>query len=672
MILGFLEKKIKIMLRIIASFLLVVISLQAFAINTSEKLVSPNKEIEIIIEIQNGNPVYSIWFNQHQIIRTSSLGFELESPFSGGFELSSMERGKANRVWEPLYGEYSKLYDKFNSLTIDLKEIGKLHRLLNIEFRAYNEGFAFRYVFPGKEDTKSIVIKRELTEFRFADKSEGFPIFEGEATFSKTAVPLKEIKSGAHYPLTVNTGFGYASILEAFVVNYPRLMFGKTKDGNLVTAIMGEAKINIPFSTPWRVIILGKDEGKLIENENLVQNLNPVCSLKDVSWIKPGKTISNEGTFPLKTVELNKLIDCAAENGFKYLQLDWGWYGTEVKWTAEQIESFRKYMPEQMENTGWEENTKANTVSVAKGFVPYRWQEEWKNSQTYVDLDLRELISYGKTKDIGICLYIEAGTTLRENNLDSLFLQYEKWGIAGIKPGFVRYGTQENTGWIRNMVAIAAKHKLWICIHDEHVPDGMERTYPNLFSVEGGGGSEGNHPVVQDVMLPFTRCLAGPFDYTPFIYKAVSTNAHMMGFLVVYYNPAHVIRGGYLAWNGDGSHGKGGEEIEFLKRLPSSWEETKVLKAQIGEYLAVARKSGNSWYVGSITGDSALTLEINLDFLDPQKKYKATLFVDDPVNFTSGIFPVKKQEIIVSSIDRLKLPMEKAGGCAIILDEIEK
>ena len=666
---GFLKIKIIVISCTMAVVIILVDSLHAFGINTSERLVSPNKEIEIIFEIQKETPVYSVWFNQHQIIRPSTLGFELESPFNGGFDLTSKKKGKANSAWEPLYGEYNRINDKYNSLTIKLKEINKPNRLLNIEFRAYNEGLAFRYVFPDQPDTNIWVIKQELTEFRFTGEAKGFPIYSGEATFSKISVPINEIKPGAHYPLTVNTGFGYASVLEAFVVNYPRLRFGKTKDGDLVTKIMSEAKINTPFSTPWRVVILGNDEGKLIGNEYLVLNLNPACALKDVSWIKPGKTISNEGTFPLQTVELKKLIDFAAENSFKYLQLDWGWYGTEVKWTDQQIESFRKIMPKKMENTGWEQNAKANPFSVAKGFVPYGWQERWKNAQTFVDLDLNELIRYGKTKGIGVCLYIEAGNTLRAHNIDSLFSEYEKWGVAGIKPGFVRYGSQENTEWIRNMVKVAAKHKLWVCIHDQHVPDGMERTYPNLLSVEGGGGSEGNHPVVQDVMLPFTRCLAGPFDYTPFIYKAKSTNAHMMGFLVVYYNPAHVIRGGYLAWNGTGSHGKGGEEIEFLKRLPSSWEETRVLKARIGEYLVVARRNGHSWYIGSITGDNAQVLEISLDFLDPQKKYKATLFADDPDNFTTRIFPAKKQVISVKSTDKLKLPMEKAGGCAIILDE---
>lgn len=655
---------------IIAVLILTVSCLHSFATGIPKRLISPNKQIEIVLEIHKGTPIYSVWFNQHQIIQASSLGFELESSLIGGFELISTENGKASRSWNPIYGEHSKLDDRYNSLILKLRENGKPNRLVNIEFRAYNEGFAFRYMFPNQDYKEKIIIKRELSEFRFIDGAVGFPIYDGEATFSKIPVPITEIKLGARYPLTINSGFGYASILEAFVVNYPRLSFGKTNDGDLVTSIMGEAKIQTPFSTPWRAVILGEDESKLIENEFLVLNLNPVCAIKDVSWIKPGKTISNAGNFDLNTFDLKKLIDFAAESGFKYLQLDWGWYGTEVKWNAQQIEGFRKYIPKQMENTGWEENTKANPFSVAKGWVPYGWTERWKDSQTYVDLDLHELINYGKTKNIGICLYIEAGSTLRANNIDSLFSQYEKWGVAGIKPGFVRYGSQENTDWIRNMVAIAAKHKLWVCIHDEHVPDGMERTYPNLFSVEGGGGAEGNHPVVQDVMLPFTRCLSGPFDYTPVIYNENTTNAHMMAFLVVYYNPATVVRGGYLAWNGNGSHGTGGDEIEFLKRVPSTWDETRILIARIGEYLAIARKSGKSWYIGSITGDNAQNLEINLNFLDPKKKYKATLFMDDPANFSSRGFPANKQIINVLSTDMIKLPMEKAGGCAIILDEI--
>jgi alpha-glucosidase len=661
--------KSKISSCIVIAFLIAINSLQVSAISTNEDLPSPDKQIKITIEIQNGIPVYSVSFNQHQIIKPSSLGFELGLPINGGFKLISKENGERNTVWKPLYGEYSQLRDRYNSLIIKLKETGKPYRLLNIEFKAYNEGFAFRYLIPVQPNTDSWIIKRELSEFKFIEGSTGFPIYEGEATFSKISVPVKEIKPGAHYPLTVNTGFGYASILEDYVVHYPRLRFGKTKNGDLCTAIMYETKISAPFSCPWRTVILGKDEGKLIENEYLGLNLNPASSLKDVSWIKPGKTITPEGTLPIRTDTLKKLVDFAAENGFGYVQLDWGWYGTEVKWDEEKLESFRKVMPERMKNADWGKNTKGNPFSVAKGWVPYGWTEQFKDFQIYVDLDLNELIRYGKTKDIGICLYIEAGSTLRACNLDSLFSLYEKWGVAGIKPGFVRYGSRENTDWIRNMVAVAAKHKLWVCIHDQHVPDGMERTYPNLLSVEGGGGSEGNHPVAHDLMLPFTRCLAGAFDYCPVIYNPTTTNAHMMGFLVAYYNPATVVRGGYLAWNGNGSCGKGGDEIEFLKRVPASWDDTKVLKARIGEYLVIARRAGKSWYIGGLTGDNEYNLEINLDFLEPQKKYKATLFIDDPANFTTGISPAKKLETVVESSGKFKLPMEKAGGCAIILDE---
>ena len=196
-------------------------SLQTLGSNTNEKLVSPDKQISIVIEILEATPVYSVWFNKHQIIKTSSLGFELESSFNVGFKLISKEKGKINRKWNPLYGENSELSDNYNLLTIHLKENGKPYRLLNIEFRAYNEGFAFRYPFPYQALSNNWIIKREHTEFRFINGAKAFPIYSGEATFSKIPDLVKEIKPGACYPLTINTGFGYASILEAYVVNYP-------------------------------------------------------------------------------------------------------------------------------------------------------------------------------------------------------------------------------------------------------------------------------------------------------------------------------------------------------------------------------------------------------------------------------------------------------------------
>lgn len=656
--------------RFYLSFLSIVFSLSgSFGQDrTNFKLFSPDSTRSIDVALKNGVPEYSVYFHDKQLITPSKLGFEFQDYKPKKYEIIEFQPSDSRKSMVPIYGENSKIDDHYNAIVLKLRS--KIN--LNIEFRAYNSGIAFRYVFPENQSRSSLTIIKELSEFSFIDGATAYPIYQGEATFSKVPVPIKDIQQGALYPLTINTGLGFASLLEANVVNYTRLKFGKTESGGLVTSIMDKASIAFPFSTPWRLIMIGDTEKQLIENEWLVQSLNPENRIKDVSWIKPGLTISNESSVPLNTVELKKLVDFAAASNFKYVQLDWGWYGTEVKWSAGQIESFRKVMPKYMEGTNWEKNAEANPFSTGKGYVPYGWDERWKDFQTYVDLDLKELISYGKSKGIGICLYVEAGKTLRENNLDSLFATYQRWGVAGIKPGFVRYGTQENTEWIRNMVATASRYNLWVCIHDAHVPDGMERTYPNLFTVEGGGGAEGNHPVVQDVMLPFTRCLAGPFDYTPFLFTKGRSNTHMIGMLLTYWSPSHIIRGGYLAWHGDGSIGTGGEEIEFIKRLPSSWDETRILDAKIGEYLVTARRKGETWFIGGITGDNMLNLKLDLGFLKSDKEYKLTVFEDDKEKASEQWCPVKKRVLQITKNSKLELSMVQSGGYAAIIEPISK
>lgn len=629
---------------------------------------SPDKEVKVLFKILDGIPTYSIFFKSDQIVEASVLGFESYIKFEGGFKVISTSTRKFDNWWKPIYGENKKIHDNYNSMEIGLEELGERHRLINVAFRIYNEGIAFRYIIPKQKDTTIWKIKKELSTFKFVKGSKAFPIYQTEQTYSNLPIDIEKVNSGAFLPLTIKLSKGFASILEANVDNYPNMLLNNDVEKGLNSRLYGEAEFSLPFSTPWRVITLASDEGKLIENESIILNLNPPCAIKNSSWIVTGKTISNDGSILLKTNELKKVVDFASENGFRYLQLDWGWYGTEVKWSDEQIKSFSHIIPEKFKNSGWESNTRANPFKVGKGYFPYGWDERWKNSYTYVDLDIQELIEYAKRKNVGICLYVEASRTLRSIDIDSLFGVYESWGLAGLKPGFVKYGTQENTQWIRNMVELAAKHHLLLCIHDARIPDGTTRTFPNLIINEGGGGQEGNHPVVQDVMLPFTRCLAGPFDYTPFIYTKGKSNAHMLSFFVVYYGPAQTMRGGYVAWHGKGNFGKGGEELEFLKRVPATWDETKVLNAKIGHQIIVARKNSSSWFVGGMTGANSYSQDISLDFLDPGKTYKVTLFSDCEKGFTDGWCPTKKRILKVNSSCKLPVSMIASGGFVAIFD----
>jgi alpha-glucosidase len=631
------------------------------------EVVSPGHVVQATLAVDPGGVVrYGVRRRGRPVIEGSTLGLVFDGgALDRGFTLVGHARSRRSADWKPLYGERAVIPDRYEAMTIDLASPGPLGRRLSIELRAYDEGVAFRYVLPPGAGAQTV--REERSEFRFAVGSVAWPIYEAEETFPTEPVPLDRLKAGAHTPLTVRTPAGFASVLDADVADYPRIRLDPAGDGALVTRLLGPAATKPGSPMPWRVVLLGESEARLVENAHLVPTLNPPCAIADTSWIRPGKTISNEGSAPLQTAPLERVIDFAAENAIRYLQLDWGWYGTEWTWTDAERDTFRRRMPAWAARTDWVPNTFADPSRVAHGPVPYR--PDWE-SFTDVDLDLPALIRHGKEKGVGVCLYVEAEHTLRRvADLDRLFATYREWGVAGLKPGFVPVGTQEDTRWIRRLVETAARHRLWLCVHDAHVPDGMERTWPNLFISEGGGGQEGNHPASHDVTLPFTRNLAGPFDYTPRLYTGGKSHAHLLAFLVVYYAPAPTIRGGYPAWHGDAEFGRGGDEIEFLRRVPVTWDETRVLDARIGRRVVVARRSGESWFLGGMSGAAAEGVDVALPFLARHRAYAARIFRDAPA--ADGPWrPVRLETRTVGPADRLALTMEPAGGFVAILDPV--
>ena len=636
--------------------------LSVSCLSAVETVVSPDGALEARVEMRDGQPLLSLACRAAAVLEPAPLGVTLKPAFAGGFDLAGQTRGNVDSVWTPVWGERASIPDRYRSLTLTLKERGPLARPLILELRAYNEGLALRYR-PAGADGSDWQLEREDTAFRFPHGSAAFAIAWTEDTFPQDPVPITALAKNAMMPFTVRLpGGAYASVLEAAVVSYPRAMLAKRDADTVGIALHGRAEGSAGAATPWRVVLVGDSEARLIEHAHLVQTLNPPCALSDTAWIRPGLTISDHGNCLLQMDDLKRVIDVAHTNGFRYLQLDWGWYGTEWTWTDADRKKFLEVNPSWAGDLSWVTNTYADPYTVAKGRVPYR--PDWK-SHTVVDLDMPELVRYARERGMGLCLYMH-GDVLRAHDLDKLFATYAAWGLAGLKPGFVRYGSAEQTDWIRSLVAAAARHKLWLCIHDAHVPDGMARTYPNLMINEGGGGQEGNHPVRQDVLLPFTRCLAGPFDYTPHLYHKGKSHAHGMAFFVVYPGPTAVVRGGVKEFAAGGPN-RIGPEAEFLRRVPMNWDETRVLDAKIGRHIVTARRRGDVWYIGGMTGDSGYTAPVALDFLAPGRRYTATIFRDGDTE-SGGFRPAVKETRAVQRGDRLDLPMAHSGGLAVIVE----
>ena len=635
----------------------------------AESIGSPDGNIRVDLSLDKGELRYQVFYLRAPILGLSALGPVFDPPLEGGLSVKESRRWSVTENWKPVWGERETIWNVYHGILVTLRENGTSGRVFQVEIRVFNEGVALRYVFPESKRPAGKIIG-EQTEFQFAETAAVWPIFSTEGTFPKAPVFLKDIAEPVFAPMTLQVPKGpLVALLEAAGDHYPRLKFVRRAPGIVAVELMDAADCAAPFTSPWRVMMIAPNEKRLVENESFLLNLTAPCAIPDTAWIQPGKTLSNESNCAIKTDELKSMVDFAAQNGMKYVQIDWGWYGTEWPWSESEQAKWAETNPDRANDPTWRGNTIADPYRVAKGLVPYL--PDWK-SATEVDLDLPELIRYGKEKGVGICLYVN-DRVLKANDLDQLFGTYEKWGLAGLKPGFVRYGSQRDTGDLRRMIQTAAAHRLWLCIHDAHLPDASFRTFPNEMSVEGGGGQEGNHPAEHDVTLPFTRGLAGPFDYTPMLYQNGKSHAHQLSLLITLYTPAPVIRGGWRIRDAAAEGGYGdvfGSEIEFLRSVETDWADTKVLEAAIGKYIIIGRKtkSGN-WQLGGTNGPTATRVSLDLGFLSPGVDYTMKLWTDAQEE-KEGWRPTERIEKTVRRGDRVEFIMQPAGGAVALFEKL--
>ena len=621
--------------------------------------VSPDGKVGVEFSLAEGRPKIAVAYEAKNVA-TVDLGLVLEEPYQGGFEIERSETGGADTVWKPVWGERAEIRDAHRDCSVVLRERGPKARRLRVETRAYPEGFAFRYVLLGEGREKVV---DESTRVVFTPGTVAWPIANTEDTYPAEPVDAASFLSASggrrfhHYmlPLTVRCPDGVcASLFEAYVRHYPRAKGEAVGGGTKIHLLGPRVTVNLPFEGPWRAIQIGKDAAALVENATLVLNLNPPCAIKDTSYIQPGLCLSDLSNCAMNNRDIFAAAQRERANGIRHFQIDWGWYGTEWTWSEKDIATYEKNVPDaDAKFPGWRGNVVADPRRPAKGYVPYR-PDFLIHYGTTVDLDVPKLVKELSSIGVDLALYMHGRVLEEEKDLDGLFALYRQWGLAGLKPGFVRYGNAESTDWNRMLVETAARHNLWLDIHDLHVPDGMQRTYPNLLLCEGGGGEEGNHPVRQDVSLPFARCLVGPFDYTPKLFRTDRTHAHSTAMLLVYPGPVAILRGTALkrGW---------GPELAFVQRLPMTYDETKVPVADIGKTLIVARRKGEVWYVAGICGEEGFDAGFALDFLGRGNTWKAELCTDGKNG--RAVASVRR----VSGGDWFPVKMDKAGGFTLIL-----
>lgn len=592
---------------------------------------SPDGKVRAEFCLRDGAPEVSL-SRDEKPFGIMRLGPEYTHRGYGRYEvLRSFER-TVRGSWKPVWGFRSEYPEHYVERTVELSLSGANETAMTLTLRAYDEGFAARYEMP-LETYALDEIKRERFDFNFPAATVAWPIHETEGTYPEDPISVNALNVSAEWrmPFTLRTPAGlYASIFEAGTVNWPRSFLKSDGKGGLRSVFaIGTKTGRSPVRSPWRAVLMAPTAGGLVERAYFVENLNPPCAVKDAAdWVRPGLTTSDFGR--LTNAALLEDAKRVRAMGVKYLQIDWGWYGTERPWTDAEREGYRRKRPD-LKDTDWVANTYADPYTPAKGYVPYHpfWKRLIHYGRVGVDLDIPALVRELKKLDMGLCLYLH-GLVLEANDMEKLFSLYEKWGVAGLKPGFVSWGSQSATDALRRLAETAARHHLWLDIHDAQIPDGFERTWPNVMITEGGGGEEGHHPVHQDVALPFGRCLVGPFDYTPRFFDPKRTKAHAAAMLVVYPGPTAVMR-----WSRDGNTTIAGlcaenpELFDFVKSLPMTYDETRVLVGEISKRIIVARRKETVWYVGGISGSKASTISLTADFLEPNCGYQLMMVSDD-------------------------------------------
>ena len=607
----------------------------AYAGSAKQVFHSPDNSVGLSVYTVNGQLKYEVTYKGKPVILESSLGID---GWKENMEIERIDSVSVNQDWHPIYGERSVVNDCYKGYTYTLKRKGHGDRLALI-VRIYNSGVGFRYKYLHGSYLR---ITEEFTTFTVPENT--YCWFAPFAQAEHKRMLVKDWPGEAERPLTLQLGNGlYASLAEAEMVDYSRTKFVVRKgESNVIRCKMYDAVEDIaPFETPWRVVMVAESPKDLINNNDLILNLNKPCQIEDTSWIKPGRIIR---TVSLTTDGAKKVVDFAVKRGLNYIHFDSGWYGSEISKESDPRKS-----------------------DVDPQRCPVN------------DLDMPEVVRYAKSKGVGVWVYVNQRAL--SAYLDEILPLYESWGIAGIKFGFVHVGSFRWTTWLHDAVKKCAKHHLMVDIHDEYRPTGFSRTYPNLLTQEGVRGNEEFPDGVNNTTLPFTRFLCGAADATVCYYhrkelkpglekglnarSLLNTACHQMALSVINYSPLQ-----FLSWYDTPEDVKDEPELFFFDNLPTTWDDSKTLDGAIGEYITMARRKDNVWYVGCLTNNDARKLNVSLDFLEEGKKYELTMFTDggEKVKTRTHVAIDTKK---VTAKTNLKLSLLPRGGVAMIIKELK-
>ena len=619
------------------------------------RINSPDNKLSVFITI--GEQItYRITYNRKLILDDSPVSFVIDQapPLGRKMQVLETETTTFDETWKPVLKRFETIRNHYNSIGLHLQEKIFPLRKISLEFHVFNDGVAFRTEFNAHPGIKTYQIKDELSSFNFTDNHTCWAVNYGGYTTSQEVEFFERKLWGITsdmvigLPMTVKIDEDcYVAVTEADLEDYAG-MYIKSDQPTGAFAVRTELSphkeplgnavkvvVSLPHKTPWRVLMIGEKPGDLVESE-IIQNLNDPCEIEDPSWVKPGISAWDHwwsGEVKMEQPVIYEYIDLASSMGWPYMLIDWQWYG------------------------------------------PYN-QPDADITTAAPQLNMPEILEYAKSKNVKCWLWLY-NTDVNRGDFEKACALYEKWGIAGIKIDFMDSDDQEMVNWYHRVVKTAAKYHLMVDFHGAYKPTGWRRTYPNLMTREGVLGNEYNkwsYRVTPEHMctLPFTRMLAGPMDFTPggFLNRNPDkfrngTPAHVMGTrantlsqFVIYDSPYLV-----ACDHPDNYYGEVG--IDFLKNVKSVWDDTRVLKGEIGEYITMARRNGENWFIGSMTNSFERELEITLDFLGGGN-YKMVSFSDTEKTKENAEIAIRN-ETIVKKGDTIKINMVPGGGFAAFL-----
>ncbi|MGV3459714.1 MAG: glycoside hydrolase family 97 protein [Flavobacterium sp.] len=678
-----------------------------FCIASAQKISSPSNEISAEFKLTaNGTPTYSVTFKNKPVISQSNLGFILKNlpALDNGFSITGSSNKSVNDTWKPVLGEVAVIKNNYNELTINLQQTAT-KRLLNIVFRVFDEGVAFRYEFPKQPELNYFIISEEKTQFNLTGDHKAFWIpadFDSqEYVYNETSlsqadndklnlnngISTKSIpqRFAVQSPLMMKSKEGlYINIFEAATVNYPVMHLKLDPSKFALTALLAPnavgdlAYMQAPANTPWRTVMVS-DDARDIVAQKMVLNLNEPSKIDDTSWIKPMKYVgiwwemhvskstwdysgtqeasqskfSGRKPHGATTENTMRYIDFAKKHGFDGVLVE-GW------------------------NTGWEE-----------WFG--NWEEEvFDFTSPYPDFDIKAISDYAKKQGVKMIMHHETSGSVAnyERRMDRAYKVMERFGYPAVKTGYVGriiprgefHDGQAMVNHFNYVPQRAAEYKIMVNSHESSRPTGVHRTWPNYIAAEAARGNEFNgwssgNPPAHETILPFTRLLGGPMDYTPGIFEIKmkiydpakteqvhTTLAKQLALYVTLYSPLQ------MAADLPENYEKYPDAFQFIKDVAADWDDTKILEAEPGDYLTIARKEKGkeNWFLGAITDENARQATVSLDFLTPGKKYKAVIYADGKNAHwekNPKSYEIKTQTL--TSKSKLKLNLAAGGGTAI-------